>query len=32
MRAFAFLRVGADPKMRLVLNSGPWQITGQQID
>jgi hypothetical protein len=32
MRAFALLGVGANPKMRLVLNSGPWQITGQRID
>jgi CubicO group peptidase (beta-lactamase class C family) len=27
----AFLRDGADP-MRLVLNPGPWQITGQRIN
>jgi len=27
----AFLRHGAGP-MRLVLNPGPWQITGQRID
>jgi CubicO group peptidase (beta-lactamase class C family) len=28
----AFERDGADPTMRLVLNPGPWQITGQQIN
>jgi hypothetical protein len=27
----AFLRDGAGP-MRLVLNPGPWQITGQRIN
>ena len=27
----AFLRDGADATMRLVLNPGPWQITGQRI-
>ena len=26
------LRDGADAPMRLVLNPGPWQITGQRID
>ena len=28
----AFLRDGADATMRLVLNPGPWQITGQRIN
>jgi CubicO group peptidase (beta-lactamase class C family) len=28
----AFLREGADATMRLVLNPGPWQITGQRIN
>jgi CubicO group peptidase (beta-lactamase class C family) len=28
----AFLRDGAGPTMRLVLNPGPWQITGQRIN
>jgi CubicO group peptidase (beta-lactamase class C family) len=28
----AFLRDGADAPMRLVLNPGPWQITGQRIN
>jgi C-terminal processing protease CtpA/Prc len=28
----AFLRDGTGPKMRLVLNPGPWQITGRQIN
>jgi len=28
----AFLRDGADAAMRLVLNPGPWQITGQRIN
>ncbi|KJC62503.1 hypothetical protein UP10_04140 [Bradyrhizobium sp. LTSPM299] len=28
----AFLRDGADTTMRLVLNPGPWQITGQRIN
>lgn len=28
----AFQRDGSDPTMRLVLNPGPWQITGQRIN
>jgi CubicO group peptidase (beta-lactamase class C family) len=28
----AFLRDGADATMRLVLNPGPWQITGQRVN
>ena len=28
----AFLREGAGPTMRLMLNPGPWQITGQRIN
>ena len=28
----AFQRDGAGPTMRLVLNPGPWQITGQRIN
>ena len=28
----AFLRDGAGPTMRLMLNPGPWQITGQRIN
>jgi len=28
----AFVRDGAGPTMRLVLNPGPWQITGQRIN
>lgn len=28
----AFLRDGADATIRLVLNPGPWQITGQRIN
>jgi C-terminal processing protease CtpA/Prc len=28
----AFLREGTDATMRLVLNPGPWQITGQRIN
>jgi CubicO group peptidase (beta-lactamase class C family) len=28
----AFLQDGAGPTMRLVLNPGPWQITGQRIN
>jgi C-terminal processing protease CtpA/Prc len=28
----AFLRDGADATMHLVLNPGPWQITGQRIN
>ncbi len=28
----AFLRDGSDATMRLVLNPGPWQITGQRIN
>jgi CubicO group peptidase (beta-lactamase class C family) len=28
----AFLRDGTDATMRLVLNPGPWQITGQRIN
>jgi hypothetical protein len=28
----AFLCDGADPETRLVLNPGPWQITGHRIN